>query len=60
MAEQQLKVGDVVQLKSGGPAMTVSSITPGGAVECMWFDKKNERNFDTFPRDTLGPYEVGF
>ncbi len=35
-----LQIGDVVRLKSGGPAMTV--VAPGaraarGAVDCAWF-----------------------
>jgi len=33
-----LQVGDVVQLKSGGPTMTVNQITSGTAY-CQWFDK---------------------
>lgn len=28
-------IGDVVQVKSGGPAMTV--LTNGDQVECLWF-----------------------
>lgn len=31
------KPGDIVQLKSGGPAMTVSSPTERGAYWCEWF-----------------------
>jgi uncharacterized protein YodC (DUF2158 family) len=32
------KPGDVVQLKSGGPKMTVSSLEEGGKrVYCRWF-----------------------
>ncbi len=36
------QVGDVVQLKSGGPKMTVSVIRSDddGRVECAWFDDK--------------------
>jgi uncharacterized protein YodC (DUF2158 family) len=35
-----IKAGDVVQLKSGGPAMTVESTTSlsGSGVKCVWFD----------------------
>lgn len=29
------KIGDVVQVKSGGPAMSV--LTEGDQVECLWF-----------------------
>jgi len=35
-------VGDVVQLKSGGPLMTVIEVMPGSGsgpmVKCAWFD----------------------
>ncbi len=34
------KSGDVVRLKSGGIAMTVSSIRHDGLVSCEWFDDK--------------------
>ena len=34
----QFKPGDIVRLKSGGPAMTVSSEESGGAFLCQWFD----------------------
>lgn len=30
--------GDVVQLKSGGPLMTVSKIDSDGDVYCTWFN----------------------
>jgi uncharacterized protein YodC (DUF2158 family) len=40
------KVGDVVQLKSGGAQMTVSKLfkSPEGRemVQCTWFDKPKE------------------
>jgi len=40
------KVGDVVQLKSGGARMTVSRLfrSPEGRemVQCTWFDKPKE------------------
>ena len=48
----EFKVGDVVKLKSGGPKMTITNISPKNEVSCSWFDgneKKNER----FPLNTL-------
>ena len=44
MAEPQRKVGDVVQLKSGGPKMTIINVTSlldSIGIECAWFDDKN-------------------
>jgi uncharacterized protein YodC (DUF2158 family) len=42
----QFKVGDIVQLKSGGPMMSVQNINKGDTykpIECSWFaGKKHE------------------
>jgi uncharacterized protein YodC (DUF2158 family) len=35
--------GDVVQLKSGGPRMTVEGYEDG-LVVCVWFEEKNRKN----------------
>lgn len=47
------KIGDIVQLKSGGPKMTVMSPEKeGGDVFCGWFaGAKRETGF--FPPDSL-------
>jgi uncharacterized protein YodC (DUF2158 family) len=41
MAERKFKIGDTVQLKSGGPIMTVSGLTDDAAenygVNTAWF-----------------------
>ncbi len=51
----EIKPGDVVQLKSGGPKMTVARLeTFSGKVMvvCDWFDgQKTDRN--TFPVESL-------
>lgn len=39
--DSNFKPGDVVELKSGGPDMTVSAIHEDSAY-CEWFDHKNE------------------
>lgn len=40
MSKETIKLGDVVKLKSGGPAMTVLSIIHSGlTTKCTWFDK---------------------
>ena len=36
---EDIKVGDVVILKSGGPKMTISSINDAGVARCRWFEK---------------------
>ena len=33
----EFKVGDRVELKSGGPTMTVSNLNNNGTVHCIWF-----------------------
>jgi uncharacterized protein YodC (DUF2158 family) len=37
MADHQFKSGDIVQLKSGGPTMTVEEID-GTQANCVWFE----------------------
>lgn len=39
--DNNFKPGDIVELKSGGPDMTISSIE-NGSVFCQWFDSKSE------------------
>ena len=55
MAEQELKVGDIVRLKSGGPKITVEQLGENYGKQqawCIWFDgtKKME---GVFPPDAL-------
>ncbi|WP_238246382.1 YodC family protein [Methylobacterium iners] len=52
---QKFITGDQVQLKSGGPQMTVNAVY-SDAVECAWFTgaKSNKANFKP---DALKPYE---
>ncbi len=51
--------GDVVRLKSGGPAMTVEQIDPDGDgagtpyVQCAWFDN-TEKKTGVFPAAAVG------
>lgn len=35
----KLEVGDIAQLKSGGPLMTVSIAEKKAVVQCCWFNK---------------------
>lgn len=56
---QEFKTGDIVQLKSGGPKMTVTEVKDFMGelhVYCTWFaGAKNEHN--SFPPDALVPIE---
>lgn len=61
--DNELKVGDVVRLKSGGPAMTIEEIGKYGMgsthdqAKCVWFEgkKMQERVFElpTLTKETL-------
>jgi uncharacterized protein YodC (DUF2158 family) len=57
MADVEIKPGDVVQLKSGSPLMTVSYIEAAdeygpAQARCAWFDAKKECS-GTFPVHSL-------
>jgi len=55
-SNQELKIGDVVQLKSGGPTMTIESIDKsGGFIHCQWFagDKFDKLEAGYFSPDSL-------
>ena len=47
----KFKVGDVVQLKSGGPSMTVQEITEEEAL-CVWFNRAEQMR-DSFAAPAL-------
>lgn len=48
-----LVVGDTVQLKSGGPPMTVSSIVSKTCIECVWFNNDGDYDIAEFNTNTL-------
>lgn len=50
------KVGDEVQLKSGGPVMTVTNIGTA-SLQCTWF-KDDEVKREAFPEEALEAYEA--
>lgn len=53
------QVGDVVQLKSGGPEMTVIDQSQNGSkVECMWFVADNEFRTQSMPAVALMAVEL--
>ncbi len=47
----KFKAGNIARLKSGGPNVTVESVTSDG-VWCLWFEGKR-RNSKLFPISTL-------
>ena len=55
-----LNAGDSVQLKSGGPVMTIEWIenneSGGSNAFCKWFDKKDELKSSVFEIKTLTRY----
>ena len=55
----QLKAGDVVKLKSGGPKMTVEGTesNPAGIL-CTWFDKADKKS-SCFQPEALEPVGKG-
>jgi uncharacterized protein YodC (DUF2158 family) len=48
----RFKVGDIVRLKSGGPAMTVQEDLPGGDFRCQWFGGRKLES-GIFPHKSL-------
>lgn len=59
----KFKIGDVIILKSGGPAMTVHNIgdfaatSPDIGLLCVWFDGA-KRVEDVFHPDSVELYDV--
>lgn len=65
MAEQSFKIGDIVQLKSGGPKMTVVPSSPpiftlnaeeAEEIKCQWFAGSNLK-FGFFDPNALKSFE---
>jgi len=56
MAQHELKPGDLVALKSGGPVMTLAGKDEGDetGVRCFWFVGGDHR-VAVFPEATLEP-----
>lgn len=55
---EDIKIGDIVKLKSGSPLMTVGTIenfTTYKIANCIWFYKSSIN-----PVEWLGPYEGKF
>ncbi|WP_081057260.1 YodC family protein [Burkholderia cepacia] len=55
----KFKIGDIVQLKSGGPEMTVQSLpsaTTTTSYRCQWFAGKKLES-GPFPEESLMPVQ---
>ena len=53
-SNQEFKKGDTVQLKSGGPIMTIASYDGKRYFRCLWFTKDEDKVRDGyFPPDSL-------
>jgi len=51
---QELKIGDTVQLKSGGPFMTIASYEGESQFRCLWFTGDEDKVREGyFPPDSL-------
>ena len=55
---EDFEIGQVVQLRSGGPKMTIHSLVSDGDVVCQWFEGNDvhERNF---PNEVLKKVVTG-
>lgn len=58
MSDNTFNVGDIVQLKSGGPGMTVAAVN-GDKIDCTWFayDAATCTHSDTFKTAMLKAWE---
>ena len=57
----EFKAGDVVQLKSGSPSMTISEIVDNDSVVCEWHSGKHQRmERQEFKVVVLKKYEPSF
>jgi uncharacterized protein YodC (DUF2158 family) len=54
---KDFEIGNVVQLRSGGPKMTVHGLVSDGDVICQWFEG-NAVHEESFPREALQKVEL--
>lgn len=54
MDEQDVRAGDVVRLRSGGPPMTVDAVE-GGIARVVWIDDQQQTHRESFSREALAP-----
>jgi uncharacterized protein YodC (DUF2158 family) len=51
--QKEIKDGDVVELKSGGPSMTVERAVSASVIKCAWFDATGVVKRDQFASASL-------
>ena len=51
--DQAFKPGDVVQLNSGGPRMTVVAVQSDGTLRCIWFHEDGKHDNGIFAQVAL-------
>ncbi len=55
--EDNIKIGDTVRRKAGGPDMTVVDVEEADSgqltIFCVWFDEKNNEKSGQYPARTL-------
>jgi uncharacterized protein YodC (DUF2158 family) len=52
----EFKIGDLVKLKSGGPVMTVDTLSHDGKVYCVWYQHDGYLGRE-FQAETLERYD---
>ncbi|HLI64720.1 MAG TPA: DUF2158 domain-containing protein [Caulobacteraceae bacterium] len=60
MRPERFKPGDIVRMRSGGPAMTVTTVDyvrDAPDVCCMWFEARGRPHFYHIKVDALDPAE---
>jgi uncharacterized protein YodC (DUF2158 family) len=53
---ENFEIGDVVQLRSGGPKLTVRSVISEGDIVCQWFETDVVHE-ESFPNEALKKVE---
>jgi len=51
--DTNFKPGDVVQLNSGGPKMTVAAVQSDGTLRCVWFHEDGKQDNGVFAQVAL-------